>query len=114
VKCCDSSGNSFNAKRRSASRRRRNSMMLKRILVALICCYRRCLSPMLGERCRFYPSCSQYAIEALHTHSLPRALWLTVNRLGRCHPWHRGGYDPVPPCGCKPSQQKTSTHLHKA
>ncbi|HET8709726.1 MAG TPA: membrane protein insertion efficiency factor YidD [Spongiibacteraceae bacterium] len=97
--------------------------MLSRILVALINCYRWCISPLLGERCRFYPSCSQYAIDALHTHSLPRALWLTIRRLGRCHPWHDGGYDPVPPCGCNDTshsptiaahQQKAPTHLHKA
>lgn len=90
--------------------------MLSRLLIALISCYRWCISPMLGQRCRFYPSCSQYAVEALQTHSLPRALWLSVSRLGRCHPWHAGGYDPVPPCHCKSSSHlhKTLTHLHKA
>lgn len=97
--------------------------MLSRILVALINVYRWCISPLLGQRCRFYPSCSQYAIEALRTHSLPRALWLTLRRLGHCHPWHPGGYDPVPPCGCDGSidghtalshSHKPPTHLHKA
>lgn len=84
--------------------------MLSRILVALIYVYRWCISPLLGERCRFYPSCSNYAIEALRTHSLPRVLWLTLRRLGRCHPWHPGGYDPVPAiCACS-----HSSHQHKA
>lgn len=77
--------------------------MLGRLLIALIYCYRWCISPLLGERCRFYPSCSYYAIEALRTHSLLRAIGLTLHRLGRCHPWQPGGYDPVPPCICHSS-----------
>ncbi|MFT3929299.1 MAG: membrane protein insertion efficiency factor YidD [Spongiibacteraceae bacterium] len=97
--------------------------MLSRIFVAMIYGYRWCISPLLGQRCRFHPSCSQYAIEALQTHSLVRAMWLTVARLGRCHPWHPGGYDPVPPCNCGSSSQqhvnlspprKVSTDLQKA
>lgn len=83
--------------------------MLGQLLVAVIYIYRWCISPLLGERCRFYPSCSQYAIEALHTHSLSRSLWLIVRRIGRCHPWHPGGYDPVPACDCT-----HPSHQHKA
>ncbi|MDA3874545.1 MAG: membrane protein insertion efficiency factor YidD [Kiritimatiellae bacterium] len=70
----------------------------------LIHLYRLILSPMLhaltgplGGGCRFQPSCSTYALESLHTHPLPKALWLILRRLGRCHPWGGSGYDPVPP-----------------
>jgi putative membrane protein insertion efficiency factor len=63
----------------------------------LIQFYRLFISPMLGPRCRFYPSCSVYALEALEQHSLGYALWLIMRRLGRCHPWGGSGYDPVPP-----------------
>ena len=55
------------------------------------------ISPMLGPRCRFHPTCSHYAIEALRTHGAFKGSWLTLLRLGRCHPLHPGGYDPVPP-----------------
>ena len=58
--------------------------------------YRYFVSPMLGATCRFHPSCSQYAEEALQTHGLLRGGWLTAGRLCRCGPWHSGGYDPVP------------------
>ncbi len=63
----------------------------------LIQFYRLFISPMLGPRCRFYPSCSTYALEALEQHSLGYALWLIIKRLGCCQPWGGSGYDPVPP-----------------
>ncbi len=56
----------------------------------------RLISRYLPPRCRFYPSCSQYALEALATHGARRGSWLAVRRVGRCHPWHEGGLDPVP------------------
>lgn len=70
--------------------------MLSRILIALVHVYRWCLSPLLGQNCRFYPSCSQYALDALRQHGGLRGSWLSLRRLLRCHPWHAGGYDPVP------------------
>lgn len=74
--------------------------MLSRLLLALITLYRWTLSPLLGPRCRFYPSCSQYTAEAIRGHGPLRGSWLGLKRLARCHPWHAGGYDPVPPSGC--------------
>lgn len=64
--------------------------------IFLIRAYQLAISPMLGQRCRFVPSCSDYAIESLQRYGAGRGLWLAVRRLGRCHPWHPGGYDPVP------------------
>ena len=62
----------------------------------LIRAYQWLLSPLLGPRCRFYPSCSQYALEALRAHGALQGSFLALRRLLRCHPWHAGGYDPVP------------------
>jgi hypothetical protein len=65
-------------------------------LVGLIRVYQYGISPMLGRSCRFSPSCSDYAVEALQRHGAIRGVWLALRRVGRCHPWHPGGYDPVP------------------
>jgi uncharacterized protein len=59
--------------------------------------YQLALSPLVGPACRFHPSCSQYALEAVERFGVLRGAWLAVRRLGRCHPWNPGGYDPVPP-----------------
>lgn len=66
------------------------------ILLFLIRCYQWAISPLLGSRCRFDPSCSAYAVAALRQYGLGAGLWLAVRRIGRCHPWHPGGYDPIP------------------
>jgi putative membrane protein insertion efficiency factor len=65
-------------------------------LIALIRVYQYAISPMLGSRCRFYPSCSAFAVEALQRHGPFKGGWLALRRIGRCHPWHPGGHDPVP------------------
>jgi len=70
--------------------------MITRTLVWLIQLYQRLASPFLGARCRFYPSCSHYAAEALDRHGLRRGGGLALRRLVRCGPWHPGGIDPVP------------------
>ena len=70
--------------------------LLVQPLLWLIRGYQLAISPMLGNRCRFYPSCSEYSMEALRRHGLFRGVWLTVRRVGHCHPWHPGGFDPVP------------------
>ncbi|MFH0879045.1 MAG: membrane protein insertion efficiency factor YidD [Lentisphaerota bacterium] len=70
---------------------------MKWLLIALIKLYQWTLSPLLGPCCRFHPNCSAYCVEALETHGLFRGAWLGVCRLLRCHPFHPGGYDPVPP-----------------
>jgi putative membrane protein insertion efficiency factor len=86
---------------------------MKNLLVWLLRAYQLLLSPMLGQNCRFYPSCSNYAIEAVRTHGAARGGLLAVRRVCRCHPWNPGGVDPVPParhkdnppaaCGCNHS-----------
>ena len=70
---------------------------MKRLLIGVVRAYRLLLSPWLGSACRFEPTCSVYAIEALERHGAARGSWLTVARLARCQPWCQGGHDPVPP-----------------
>ena len=69
---------------------------MSKLIVLLIGAYRYVLSPMLGPGCRFYPSCSHYAQEAVARYGAIKGLWLTARRLLRCNPWHCGGHDPVP------------------
>ncbi len=68
-----------------------------RLLLVLLDGYRRWISPLLGPRCRFAPSCSAYAAQAVREHGAARGSWLAVRRVARCHPFHPGGHDPVPP-----------------
>lgn len=70
---------------------------MQTILLALIRGYRYLLSPWLGNQCRFYPTCSAYAEQAITIHGSVRGTWLAAARLAKCHPWHAGGLDPVPP-----------------
>jgi putative membrane protein insertion efficiency factor len=69
---------------------------MRLVMIALIKLYQTILSPFVGQHCRFYPSCSSYALEALEKHGTVRGLWLSIKRVSRCHPWHEGGVDPVP------------------
>ena len=78
---------------------------LQWLLIALIRFYQIALSPYFGSQCRFSPTCSQYAREAITRHGALKGTWLAGARLLRCHPWHPGGYDPVPP-----PKQKNGTH----
>lgn len=74
---------------------------MKRLLLAIIRAYQFLLSPWVGNQCRFYPTCSHYAAEAIERHGAVRGSWLALCRIGRCHPWHPGGMDPVPEsCSC--------------
>lgn len=69
---------------------------MKAVLIALLRFYKYAISPMLGRNCRFHPTCSEYAIEAVQRHGALHGGWLAIKRVGRCHPFHPGGYDPVP------------------
>jgi len=69
---------------------------MRKLLILLIQAYRYLLSPLLGPHCRYYPSCSSYAQMALERHGVMRGGSMAVKRLCRCHPWHEGGFDPVP------------------
>ena len=64
--------------------------------IFLIRMYQLLVSPLLGRSCRFHPGCSDYALEALHRHGVIKGGWLAVKRIACCHPWHPGGFDPVP------------------
>lgn len=70
---------------------------MTRLLVLLLRGYRLLISPLYGQTCRYYPSCSAYALQAVQVHGAARGSWLALRRLGRCHPWTPGGVDLVPP-----------------
>nr|WP_277997101.1 membrane protein insertion efficiency factor YidD [Moorella sp. Hama-1] len=72
------------------------SPLVKKLVILLIRAYQKGISPLWGNHCRFYPSCSQYTIEALQKYGLLRGGMLALKRITHCHPWHTGGYDPVP------------------
>lgn len=80
---------------------------MKALLLLLLRAYQLGISPFLGQNCRFYPSCSQYAAEAIREHGAARGSLLTAKRLCKCHPWHPGGLDPVPK---KPSEKSAAVN----
>jgi putative membrane protein insertion efficiency factor len=80
-----------------------------KLLSRLIAIYQRFLSPLLPAQCRFYPSCSEYAAQAVAERGALRGGWLALRRVGRCHPWHEGGHDPVPPAQ-EPSLVRSGGH----
>jgi hypothetical protein len=69
---------------------------MKRLLLLLVQFYRSCISPLLPPSCRYYPTCSAYAMEAIERYGARRGGWMALRRILRCHPFHVGGYDPVP------------------
>jgi len=69
---------------------------LQYLLIGLIRFYQLVLSPFMGNQCRFTPTCSQFAREAVEKHGALKGSWLAIRRISRCHPWHSGGHDPVP------------------
>jgi putative membrane protein insertion efficiency factor len=69
--------------------------LIRKALIAFIALYRLGISPLIGNRCRFYPTCSSYSIEALEKKSFPIAFYLILKRISKCHPFHEGGFDPV-------------------
>lgn len=77
-----------------------------KVLIGLIKFYRLAISPLIGPRCRFDPTCSQYGLEAIKSHGALKGGWLTLKRVLKCHPLNPGGYDPVPP---KEAQHKRET-----
>lgn len=83
---------------------------MKYVLIGLLKAYRAVISPLYGDVCRYYPSCSAYALEAVTTHGAVRGSVLTVRRLVRCHPWAAGGLDPVPPVRTSSAEASAPVH----
>lgn len=69
---------------------------MTRILLFLVKAYQYLISPMLGPSCRFTPTCSEYTMQALKKYGAFKGVWMSMKRIGRCHPWHDGGFDPLP------------------
>jgi len=69
---------------------------MRAMLILLVRVYQLWISPLFPAACRYYPTCSAYAIQALERYGAAKGMWLAVRRIGRCHPFHPGGYDPVP------------------
>ena len=82
------------------------SAALQWLAIKFIRGYQLIISPLLGPRCRFTPTCSHYAIEAIQSHGMIKGCWLAACRLVKCHPLHEGGYDPVPSCCANKNKPK--------
>ncbi|MBC3869471.1 membrane protein insertion efficiency factor YidD [Undibacterium oligocarboniphilum] len=85
---------------------------MKTLLLLLLRFYKYAISPMLGQNCRFYPNCSEYAAEAIRLHGAARGSYLAGRRVCKCHPWHPGGVDHVPPVAEKTETVPTSGKCH--
>lgn len=70
---------------------------MRKLVISLLVGYQRFISPLLGNNCRFHPSCSQYSIMAINEFGIIKGIWLTLRRITRCHPLNPGGFDPIPP-----------------
>ncbi len=77
---------------------------MRRFALGVIRTYRYAVSPLLGQHCRFYPTCSEYAMTSIERFGLLRGVWMTLRRVSRCHPFHAGGFDPVPDSDHCPSE----------
>lgn len=82
--------------------------MLDTLLIRLITLYQLSLSLLIGSQCRFYPTCSQYTKDAIAIHGAGKGTWLGMRRICSCHPWHEGGYDPVPEKDCQHGPTRVS------
>ena len=71
--------------------------IMRKVAKAPVRFYRAFISPLKPPRCRFYPTCSQYALDAIEEYGAARGTWMAISRIARCHPFHPGGFDPVPP-----------------
>lgn len=92
---------------RQTSEQHLKPSLIAYLLLGIVHFYRYAISPLLGPRCRFYPTCSQYALDAIRIHGGIKGGWLTIKRISRCHPLSEGGDDPVPPrCGGQPCSHK--------
>lgn len=69
---------------------------MKHLLIALVRFYQYAISPLIGRRCRYFPTCSEYTVDAIQKYGALKGGWMGIRRIFRCHPWHPGGYDPVP------------------
>ena len=69
---------------------------MKRVVLAIIGFYQRFISPLLGSNCRYHPTCSAYTYQAIDKYGVGKGGWMGIKRISRCHPWHPGGFDPVP------------------
>jgi hypothetical protein len=87
---------------------------MRTLVLILIKGYRMVISPWLGNHCRFTPTCSHYSITAIERFGLLRGGWLSLRRIGSCHPWHAGGIDPVPEQNCNnsTSQEQPPKHIN--
>jgi putative membrane protein insertion efficiency factor len=85
---------------------------MKTLLLLLLRAYQLGISPFLGQNCRFYPSCSEYATQAIRSHGPAKGSLLTARRLCKCHPWHPGGFDPVPPTSTGNAETPACGHHH--
>ncbi len=83
--------------------------LVARLFLGGIASYRRFVSPLLGANCRYEPSCSAYGQEAITVHGALKGSWLAIKRIGRCHPFHEGGYDPVPGVSPAPTSNQSGT-----